>query len=108
MTLALSPISDVYLANSSLYNQSAADILKKSFPNLRIVTAPEYTTLSGELVQLIVDEFEGQRTASCAFTEKLRAHPIIVGASSFKQKKSQGTWGCVIFRPAFIAQMLAI
>ena len=36
------------------------------------------------------------------------AHPIVVGASSFKQKKSQGTWGTVIFRPFLIAQMLAI
>ena len=108
MTLALSSISDVYLANSSIYNQSAADILKKSFPNLKFVTAPEYTTGSGELAQLIVDEFEAQRTASCAFTEKLRAHPIVVGLSNFKQKKSQGTYGCVIYRPMFIAQMLAI
>jgi hypothetical protein len=55
-----------------------------------------------------VDEVEGQRTADTAFTEKLRAHPIVVGSSSFRQKKSQGTWGTVIFRPAFIAQMIGI
>ena len=108
MTLALSPISDVYAANSSIYNQSAADILKKSFPNMKIITAPEYTTGSGELAQLIVDEYEAQRTATCAFTEKLRAHPIVVGMSNFKQKKSQGSWGCIIYRPLFIAQMLGI
>jgi len=60
------------------------------------------------LLQLIVDETEGQRTASCAFTEKMRAHPIIVEASSFKQKKSQGSWGCIVFRPVFIAQMLGV
>jgi predicted short-subunit dehydrogenase-like oxidoreductase (DUF2520 family) len=84
------------------------DILKKNFPNLTVKTAPEYTTASGELVQLIVDEVEGQRTADTAFTEKLRAHPIVVQSSSFKQKKSQGTWGTVIFRPAFIAQMLGV
>jgi len=108
MTLALSPISEVYLTKTTDFNVNVSDILKKNFPNLTIKTAPEYSTGSGELVQLIVDELEGQRTASCGFTEKMRAHPIVVGASSFKQKKSQGTWGTVIFRPFLIAQMLAI
>ena len=108
MTLALSPISEVYLTKTTDFNVNVSDILKKNFPNLTVKTAPEYSTGSGELVQLIVDELEGQRTASCGFTEKMRAHPIVVGASYFKQKKSQGTWGTVIFRPFLIAQMLAI
>jgi len=59
-------------------------------------------------VQLIANEMEGQRTADCAFTEKLRAHPIIVKASSFEQKKSQGTFGCIIFQPFAISQMLGV
>ena len=108
MTLALSPLSEVYFTKTTDFNVNVADILKKNFPNLTVKTAPEYSTGSGELVQLIVDELEGQRTASCGFTEKMRAHPIVVGASSFKQKKSQGTWGTVIFRPFLIAQMLGI
>ena len=108
MTLAISPISEVYLTKTTDFNVNVADILKKNFPNLTIKTAPEYSTVSGELAQLIVDDMEGQRTASCGFTEKMRAHPIVVGASYFKQKKSQGTWGTVIFRPFLIAQMLAI
>ena len=108
MTLALSPISEVYLTKTTDFNVNVSDILKKNFPNLTIKTAPEYSTTSGELAQLIVDDLEGQRTASCGFTEKMRAHPSVVGASSFKQKKSQGTWGTVIFRPFLIAQMLAI
>lgn len=108
MTLAMSPVSEVALTKTTVYNVNVADILKKNFPGLTIKTAPEYTTASGELVQLIVDEVEGQRTADTAFTEKLRAHPIVVQSSSFKQKKSQGTWGTVIFRPAFIAQMLGV
>lgn len=108
MTLAISPISEVYLTKTTDFNVNVADILKKNFPNLTIKTAPEYSTVSGELAQLIVEDMEGQRTASCGFTEKMRAHPIVVGASSFKQKKSQGTWGTVIFRPFLIAQMLAI
>jgi hypothetical protein len=108
MTLAMSPISEVYLTKTTEFNVNVSDILKKNFPGLKIVTAPEYSAASGELVQLIVDEVEGQRTADTAFTEKLRAHPIVVQSSSFKQKKSQGTWGTIIYRPVFIAQMLGI
>lgn len=108
MTLAISPVSEVYLTKTTDFNVNVRDILKKNFPNLTVKTAPEYSTVSGELAQLIVDEMEGQRTASCAFTEKMRAHPIVVGSSNFKQKKSQGVWGTIIFRPFLIAQMLAI
>lgn len=108
MTLAMSPIAEVALTKTTEFNVNVSDILKKNFPNMTIKTAPEYTTDSGELVQLIADEIEGQRTADCAFTEKLRAHPIVVGLSNFKQKKSQGSWGTVIFRPFLIAQMLGV
>lgn len=108
MTLAMSPSSEVALTKTTEFNVNVADILKKNFPNITVRTAPEYSTTSGELVQLIVDEWEGQRTADCCFTEKLRAHPIVVKESSFVQKKSQGTWGTVVFRPAFIAQMIGV
>ena len=104
----MSPTSEAELTKTTEFNVNVADLLKKNFPNLTVKTAPEYTTGSGELVQLIVDELEGQRTASCGFTEKMRAHPIVVQSSSFKQKKSQGTWGTVIFRPFLIAQMLGV
>jgi hypothetical protein len=109
MTLAMSPTSEAAgLTKVSEFNVSVADRIKKLYPGMTVKTAPEYSTDSGELVQLIVDEVEGQRTADCAFTEKLRAHPIIIQTSSFKQKKSQGTWGTIIYRPVFIQQMLGI
>lgn len=109
MKLAMSPVSDgTGFTKVTDYNVSVADKVKKIYPNLTVVTAPEYTTGSGELVQLIVESFEGQRTVDVAFTEKMRAHPIIVGSSNWKQKKSQGTWGAIIYRPMFIAQMLGV
>ena len=109
MTLAMSPIAQAQgLTKTTQYNVNVMDLLKKNYPNMKIETAPQYNTASGELLQLIVTEVQGQRTASCAFTEKLRAHPIIVAPSSFKQKKSQGTWGTVIYRPFLIAQMLGV
>jgi hypothetical protein len=108
MTLSMSPTSEVALTKVTEFNVNVMDMIKKNFPNLKVKTAPEYSTDSGELVQLMADEIQGQRTASVAFTEKLRAHPIIVQSSSFKQKKSQGTWGGIIFRSFLIAQMLGV
>jgi hypothetical protein len=108
MTLAISPAVAPNLGKLTTFNVNVRTMLKDNFPNMTIKTAPEYSTEAGNLVQLIVDEVEGQRTASCAFTEKLRAHPVKVELSSFQQKKSQGSWGTVIFRPVFIAQMLGV
>lgn len=108
LTLGMSPKAEVALTKTTEFNVTVSDILKKNFPNMTVKTAPEYTTGSGELVQLFADEIEGQRTVDCAFTEKLRAHPIVVGLSNFMQKKSQGTWGSIIYRPVAIAQMLGV
>ena len=106
MTLAMSPISQVALTKTTQYNVNVEDLLKKNFPNLRVETAPEYSTPAGNLVQLIADEIDGQRTLSVAFTEKLRAHPIKIDLSSFQQKKSQGTFGAILYRPFLVAQLL--
>ena len=108
MTLALSPTMAVNLNKVSQYNVNVRTTLSQNFPNLRIETAPEYATASGQLMQMIVDEFEGQKTATAAFTEKIRAHTVVRKTSSYKQKKSQGTWGTVIFRPVMIGQMLGM
>jgi hypothetical protein len=109
MTLAMSPVSDANgMTKVTEFNVTVAEKLVKIYPNLKVKTAVEYSTDAGELVQLIADEIEGQRTADTAFTEKLRAHPIVVGMSSFRQKKSQGTWGTIIYRPFLIAGMLGV
>jgi hypothetical protein len=106
MTMALSPGNSVNLNKTNQFNVNVFDQIRKNFPNLIVKTAPEYLSASGELVQLIVDEYEGQETVTVAFTEKMRAHAMVIGSSNFSQKKSQGTWGAIYFRPAFVAQML--
>jgi hypothetical protein len=108
MTLAMTATSQVALTKTTEFNVNVKDLLAKNFPKMKFETAPEYATSTGNLVQLIVDEVNGQRTAQCAFTEKMRAHPIIVKESSFRQKKSQGTWGTIIYRPVCIASMLGV
>jgi hypothetical protein len=106
MVLAMSPQQSVALNYTNEFNVNVFDQIKKNFPNMRVEVAVEYSTVSGQLVQMIVEEIDGQRTAECAFTEKMRAHAIVVESSSWKQKKSQGTYGTVIYRPFAIAQML--
>lgn len=108
VTLVLSPGREALLTKTNQYGINVSDLIKKNYPNLRIVTAPEYSTDSGELMQLILDAYEGVDTAYAAFTEKLRAHPIVQGLSNFKQKKSAGGWGSIIRRPIGIAGMLGI
>lgn len=106
MTLALSSYSDSALDKTNQYGLSARDQLNKHFPNLTVKTAPQYSTASGELVQLIANEVDGKKTAETAFNAKMRAHAVIVGHSSWSQKKSQGTFGTIIYRPFAIAQLL--
>lgn len=108
MTLALSPTVAVNLNKISPYNVNVRQSLKDNFPNMEIVVAPEYATTGGQLMQMIVKSKEGQETARCIFTEKLRSHPVITAESSWRQKKSQGTAGTVIYRPFLIAQMLGL
>lgn len=108
MILAMSPTSEVALTKTTQYNVNVADMLKKNFPNMRVVTAPEYATASGQLVQLIAPKIQGQDTLVSAFGDKMRAFPVFRDLSSFRQKFAAGTWGCVIFRPVGIAQMLGV
>lgn len=108
MTLIMSPESEVALTITNEFNVNVADLLKKNYPGIKIVTVPEYATAGGQKVQLVVDEIEGQKTWEPAFTEKMRAHPIIVELSSFKQKKSAGTWGTVVYRPMAISALIGV
>jgi hypothetical protein len=108
MTLAMHPTSAVALTGTNQYNVNVYDQLKKNFPNIKFETATQYATPAGNMVQLIANGLDGQETGYCAFTEKLRAHAIVKEMSSFKQKKSQGTWGSIIFQPFAIAAMLGV
>jgi len=49
-----------------------------------------------------------EATGIAGFTEKMRAHAIVRDLTAFSQKKSQGTWGSIIFRPAMISSMIGV
>lgn len=105
--LAMSPVLALALNKTNIYNVNVYDQLKKNFPNIRFETAVQYGNVTGgELVQMIVESVEGVKTVTAAFTEKLRAHAVVVGASSWSQKKSAGSFGTVIKNYTAIAQMI--
>jgi hypothetical protein len=109
MTWAMHPQSELYMANTNSFGLTGKEMVMKVFPNVTIKTAPEYLSGSTYSCQLIVDEwFDGQRTAEASFTEKMRAHGIVKASSSWKQKKSAGASGTIIYRPIGIAQMAGL
>ena len=108
LVLAMSPTIQVALTAANSFNVDVFDLLRKNFPNIRFETAVQYATTAGQLVQMICEEVDGQKTAWPAFTEKLRAHRIVQGLSSWKQKVSQGTWGCILRQPFAVVGLLGV
>lgn len=111
--LGISPGNLTNFNKTNQYNVNVFTQLKTNFPGISIVSVPEFALNGGgnvgggsELVQLIAPMVEGQKTVETAFTEKMRAHAIVTKTSSWEQKKSQGTWGTILYYPAFIAQMI--
>lgn len=108
LTLVLPPTSAVGLTATNSFGITVGDMLKKNFPNLKVKTSPRYATGTGNLAQLIADKVDGNDVGFCAFNEKLRDHGIVRELSSWKQKKTSGTWGAVIRYPLGVSQMLGI
>lgn len=108
LVLALSPAKEAALSNVSPFNVPTRQTLIENFPGLRIEPVPEYDTAAGQTMQLLVPEYDGEQTVWTAFTEKMRAHPVVQEASAWSQKLSAGTWGAIIRRPIAVKSMLGI
>jgi uncharacterized protein YoaH (UPF0181 family) len=117
MVLLMSPGSAIAMTATNSFGVNVGDLLLKNFPNITIITVPQYAARSnimpqgvsaGEFVQLIATEIEGQKTAFPAYSERMRAHPVIRARSSFSQKVSAGVWGTVVRAPAAIVSMIGV
>lgn len=117
MTMGLSPASAMALKFTNSFGVNVVGLLKDNFPNLRILTIPQFgaqtTTNSqgnpaGNLLQVKADSIEGQKTAFAAYTEKLRTFPMQRLASAYQQKQMSGTWGSILRMPIGFAQMLGV
>ena len=115
--LALPPAATPALNFVNSFNVNTKTLLKDNFPSLRIVDPIQFGGLSstntqgnpaGNLLQLIAEETEGQKTGMTAFNEKMRAHRVILGSSSWRQKLTSGTGGAIIRSPMNVAQMVGI
>lgn len=111
MVLALSPAQSIALMEVTTYNTNSVKmLLKENFPNLRIETAVQYGppfNQTGQLVQLIAESIDGQRSVECAFSAKLMAHNMVVDSSSWRQKRTSGGWGAIWYRRFAQVSMLA-
>lgn len=107
MVFACSPQQAVALKYITQYNTNSVEVLlKQNFPNLRIETAVEYSTNAGQLMQLFCEELDGQRTMEASFSVKLMAHNMVVDSSSWRQKRTSGGYGTVIYRPNLVVSMI--
>lgn len=109
LVLAMSPQASVYFKKANeVFGNTVEKMVRDTFPNIRIEVAPQYSTTAGELVQMFVSSAQGQEVGFMAYSEKLRAHPLITEVSSYKQKYSGTTYGAVITQPYLFAQMLGV
>jgi hypothetical protein len=104
MVFACDPQTQVALTqpNAPYNSTTAMELIKGTFPNVRFEAAVQYGSAfnsAGNIGQLWFPTAGGQDTGYCAFTEKLRSHPVIPDLSSWKQKQSQGTWGAIVRQP---------
>lgn len=107
-TLVVPNASIAGLTAANSFGVTVRQLIKETFPNVEIVVDPRYATFAGNVVQLIARTVDGKPTGYCAFNEKMRDHRIIPAESSFRQKKTAGTWGAVIRYPLAVAQMIGV
>ena len=92
------------------------EILKKAFPNLKVVTLPEAGlsmnggngSLKQRVMQLFAPTVDGVETVFTAFISKLLMHRLETYSTSYRQKASQAGMGTVWKRPMACATMVGV
>lgn len=109
LVVGMHSVSENYLANTNTFGMvSALELIKKTYPNLRIQQAPQFLSGTTYSMQMFAPNIQGQETITAAFNVKMRAGRVVYATSSVKQKKTGGTVGSVIFRPAAVVSMAGI
>jgi hypothetical protein len=83
-------------------------MLNKFFSGLKTVVLPELTSDSGEKIILYTKTLNGSPTGELCFSEKMRAHNLVIDSSSYKQKFSSTTYGGLIKMPLAFACMIGM
>ena len=97
-----------YLTQPNQFGKTAKVMLEENYPNIKIVQLPELSTDAGEMLYMTVINLYDSDTGYCAFSRAFQLGRLIPNLSSFKQKATAGTWGCVIKRPSLVATMTGV
>nr|DAH44246.1 MAG TPA: major capsid protein [Caudoviricetes sp.] len=109
VTLGISNTMIGYLTQPNQFGKTAKQLLQENYPNITIVQLPELSTSAGEMLYMSIPDLgNDDPTGLCAFSRAFQLHRLIPKSSSFEQKASAATWGCVIRRPNFVATMTGI
>lgn len=106
------------LTAANSFGVNVKGLLKDAYPNLKIISGvQEYSAVStatpqgiaaGNLIQIVVPEVATQKTATPAYSDRMRTHRLVAMTSSYRQKRSSGSWGTVIRQPFAIASMVGV
>ena len=106
--LVVGPTSNAELNKLNAFGtETVLALIKRNFPNLEVVVAPEYDD-STKKIQLIALDVDGTPTGEMAYSEKLIAGRVIPDLSSYRQKFMAGTYGAVVYRPVLVSTMTGI
>ena len=97
-----------YLTQPNQYGKTAKVMLQENYPNIEFVQLPELSTDAGEMLYMTVTNLYGDDTGFTAFSRAFQLGRLIPKLSSFEQKASAATRGCVIRRPSLVATMTGI
>ena len=106
--LVVGPSSNAELNKlNSFGTETVLALIKRNFPNLEVVVAPEYDDTTKK-IQLIALDVDGTPTGEMAYSEKLIAGRVVADLSSYRQKFTAGTYGAVVYRPVLVSTMTGI
>lgn len=109
LKLCLSPAMNAYLGSATDFNINVKKMLDTYFSNLEVIVFPELASLDGDqTIFLIAPSVAGQKTATLAFGEKIRAGRVIPDLSSFRQKYVASTYGGIVYVPFAFASMTGV
>ena len=109
LLLCVSGVASSYLGATNSYGLATAwSLIKAQYPNIELVTAIEYGNNQGGSFQLIAIDKIRSGAVRDLFTYKFMAHMVSPQGSSFRQKFSFGSGGCLLSLPAAVASMSGI
>lgn len=110
--LALPTTAEPATNKANMYGKTFTSYLKENYPNIRIVTVPNFdatlTGLSDTVGMLMLDTDDGQKPFSELYTIKWQGHRPVPLASSISEKISYGVGGSICKYPLLVVSVTGI